>query len=571
MIIHRIMMRRFTLYCLLSLCLITTAWAQPNGVTAEAIGQANLRATTDVASALRGEIRLGSRYPVLGRSQFFPWLLLGDPVTEQPIGWVFAELVTVQGDLNQTPFSTLVLDETVAPTIPATAAVQPSPTASQSLVGVAIAGSPGPTATAAFAVSGVVSGEINIRFGPGADYPRVGVGRAGDRYEITVWHAQLPWVQIRYPDSPNGLAWVALDLLDIEGDLYSLSSTSQTRFEMPTLTPTPPIIESSTLMGATPVPLSPQFAALGNQLWNLILSANFDPATSRKGALFLKDLRTGETITFNNDVAFSGMSITKIAILAELFQSLNDPPDNAEAVTIANAMVCSQNTSTNDMLSIIGGGDPFIGASRTTDFLRQLGLQRTFIVAPYVIDPDNPLIPSQPIVLPQTDADQTSAAPDPSNQLTVDEVGWLLSGIYQCAYGDDGPLREQFGDSYTQDECRQTLNVMSKNKIGALIEAGVPENIRIAHKHGWIADTHGDAGVVFTPGGDYVLVMALYNPTWLDFSESFPLMGEVSRTVYNYYNPENPAAEAVAKPVPEECNLLGNPLIEELMTGRSSE
>jgi hypothetical protein len=91
----------------------------------------------------------------------------------------------------------------------------------------------------------------------------------------------------------------------------------------------------------------------------MILTAGFDPETSRKGALFLKDLQTGETVTFNNDIAFSGMSINKIAILTELYNVLNSSPDNAEAMTIANAMVCSQNTSTNDMLRLIGGGDPF--------------------------------------------------------------------------------------------------------------------------------------------------------------------------------------------------------------------
>jgi len=561
-------MKRLTIYLIiLSIVLIAAALplaAQSTGVTAEAIGQANLRATPDVSAQLVGEIQSGTRYPVIGRSEFYPWLLLGDPASLAPLGWVFAELVTPQGNVNTVPYSSLVVDGS-PPTATQPAVVEP--TTSSQVVGVVL---PSATATLSANVVGVVNGEINIRFGPGADYPRIGIGRAGDRFEITAWHTQLPWLQIRYPDAPNGFGWVAQELLEIEGDVFSLPSITQTVFNLPTLTPTPQVLQNSVLLGGTPVALSPAFEALGNQIWNMVLSAGFEPETSRKGALFLKDLQTGEAVTFNNDVAFSGMSINKIAILTELYNVLNSPPDNAEAITIANAMVCSQNTSTNDMLSIIGGGDPFVGAAYTTDFLSQLGLNRTFIVAPYVIDPNNPLVPLIPVVLPQTDADQSSAFPDPSNQMTVDEIGWLLSGIYQCAYGTGGPLVERFGEAFTRNECGQIIQIMSGNTIGELIEAGVPAGTRVAHKHGWINDTHGDAGIVFTPGGNYVLVMTLYNPTWLDFSESFPLVAEVSRTVYNYYNPDAPMPEIERKEVPAECNLLGNPLIEELMSGTFS-
>jgi hypothetical protein len=147
----------------------------------------------------------------------------------------------------------------------------------------------------------------------------------------------------------------------------------------------------------------------------------------------------------------------------------------------------------------------------------------------------------------------------------VDNLGWLLGSIYQCAYNESGPLLDTFPDVYSPRECRQMLHAMSSNKIGALIEAGVPEGTRVAHKHGWINDTHGDAGVVFTPGGNFVLVVVLHNTTWIDFSESFPLVAEITRAVYNYYNPAAPLAETHQGTVPE-CNLLGNPLIDDLMS-----
>src|SRR5687767_3695342 len=82
-------------------------------VSAEAQVRANLRATTDVNAGLMGEIVAGTRYPVIGRSEFYPWLLLGDPVSLQPIGWVFQDLVTINGNVNSVAYSKLIVSNTL--------------------------------------------------------------------------------------------------------------------------------------------------------------------------------------------------------------------------------------------------------------------------------------------------------------------------------------------------------------------------------------------------------------------------------------------------------------------------
>lgn len=542
---------------------------QPTGVTAEAIGQANLRANTDVEAERIGEIASGTRYPVLGRSEFYPWLLLGDPVTNQPIGWVFAELVNVTGSVNSLPFSTLIVDPGIVPTatfVPTSAA---EPQITQQLVGVIVPTTPTPTPTPDLSnvVSGVLNGEVNIRMGPGVEYDRIGVGAVGQQFEITGWHTQLPWLQVRYPDSPNGYAWIASDLLETTGDVYSLPSLSQMVFNLPTLTPTQPVLQSSAILGGTPVPLSPAFAALGSQLWDIMLNAGFDPATSRFGALFVMDLQTGEALAFGTEYAFSGTSIQKISILNRLYGLLNTPPDTAIAIDIANTMICSENVATNELLRIVGSGNVWSGAAEVTRFLRELGLRHTFLTAPYTIPGQTPEPPIQAVELPTTDADQVKANADLSNQMTVDEMGQLLGSIYQCAYQDRGPLLERFGGQYEPRECRQMLHVMSNNTVDALLKAGVPEDTRVAHKHGWIDDTHGNAAIFFTPGGDYVIVMMLFQPTWLNFQESLPVIAEVSRQVYNYYNPDAPMTAIRDGFIPEAgtCNFAGTPLIDDLM------
>jgi hypothetical protein len=63
------------------------------------------------------------------------------------------------------------------------------------------------------------------------------------------------------------------------------------------------------------------------------------------------------------------------------------------------------------------------------------------------------------------------------------------------------------------------INFLASDKIGVLIEAGVPEGTQVAHKHGWITEPSSgviqnisDSGIIYTPGGNYVLVIYAYHP-----------------------------------------------------------
>lgn len=552
------------------------AW-QTSNVTAEAISVANLRPDPSINQSPIGEIQNGTSYPVVGRSEFYPWVLLGDPQTSAPLGWVFQDVVTITGDLNTVPFSTVVVgvDTSVPAPMPTAtaAAVQPTPAATEDfeLAGVAISALATSTPSLPSGIVGRVRGEVNIRFGPGIDYPRIGVAREGDAFEVTAYHSVVPWVQIRYDAVAGGSGWVAIDLLDIEGNIYTLPSVSTMTFNLPTLTPTPDAVSAvAGLPGFNSAPLSPEFKALGDDLWQKLLDAGFEPETSRLGSLFLMDLQTGEAIAFGDHIAYSGMSLSKINILAAMYRSLDQLPDGEQARQLANMMICSENTSSNWMLASIGG-DPYSGAAAVTDMLRELGLREMFMVAPFLIDPR---ITPQPVTAPSSPADQSRANPDPFNQMTVSELGWMLNSVYQCAADGTGPLIDTFGNAFNQRECQQMLYLMRGNQIGALIEVGVPEGVGVAHKHGWIDDTHGDAGIVFTPGGDYVLVVVLHNPTWLNFEESFPLIEDISLTVYNYFNPDTPMVSTRQSSVPETCDLTtqeGVTIIDNISRGATGD
>ena len=540
---------------------LTLAQGNNNAVTANPFGQANLRAEASIDSARLGEIRAGAAYPVLGRSQFYPWILLGAPDSRAPIGWVFETLVSVNGDINRVPFS----DQVVALTPQVTSTTVPAASTPTTETISAASATP-EISDSRFDVSGEVIGEVNIRYGPGIEYPRVGVAQAGQRYDITGYHTQVPWVRIHFPDVPNRQAWIARDLLEISGNLFDTPAVTQTRFDLPQLTATPPAISVNAVTGNDSTALGVGFQILADHLWNYVLESGFDSQTSRFGAVFVMDLQSGEAFSFGDEYAFSGTSINKIAILAALYRHLDGPPSIEVATDIANTMICSENVATNRLLSIVGGGNSYYGAEAVTEFFGDLGWSRSFITAPFTTI-GTPEPPPHPLLLPQTSANQQKANPDLSNQLTVSEIGALLASIYDCGYHESGSLIETFSSAIEPRECRQILHVMSNNTVDALLKAGVPAETRVSHKHGWIADTHGNAAVFFTPGGDYVIAMMLFQPSWLNFQESLPVIAEVSRRVYNYFNPDRPLAEIRQGYIPDanSCNFAGDPLVQDLM------
>ena len=108
--------------------------------------------------------------------------------------------------------------------------------------------------------------------------------------------------------------------------------------------------------------------------------------------------------------------------------------------------------------------------------------------------------------------------------------------IYQCSHGG-GALMVAYPGAFTADECGQMIEWMAMNRIDSLIEAGVPVGTSIAHKHGWTSDTHADAALVFSPGGDFALVVFFYRPEWLEWEESASLMANIATATYNYFNP----------------------------------
>jgi beta-lactamase class A len=86
------------------------------------------------------------------------------------------------------------------------------------------------------------------------------------------------------------------------------------------------------------------------------------------------------------------------------------------------------------------------------------------------------------------------------------------------------------------------ITFLSRNDIPVLIQAGIPAGTQIAHKHGWaneidgLLHTLGDAGIIFSPGGNYTMVVFVHEPQQLVFDPVNQMVAELSRSAFNFFN-----------------------------------
>jgi beta-lactamase class A len=291
-------------------------------------------------------------------------------------------------------------------------------------------------------------------------------------------------------------------------------------------------------------PSRPSMDNLSVLLKQTIDQTGFDGVTS----VYLLDLQTGQDINFidqngeelptNPDLSFTAASIIKIPVMVSAFRHIGDNPDQ-ETTDLLFLMIDKSGNEAADWLMdrvITTGATP--GPLGVTADMQSLGLKNTYLAGYFYAGA--PLL--QVIQTPGNTRTDVNTNPDPYNQTSATDMGMLLEAIYQCATQGGGALIAAFPGQITPAECQTMIDYLSQNQIAYLIEEGAPDGTKIAHKHGWVSDiyatirTIGDAGIVYTPGGNYVLVVFVYHPEQLIFEQTSSMVGEISRAVYNYYN-----------------------------------
>lgn len=287
-------------------------------------------------------------------------------------------------------------------------------------------------------------------------------------------------------------------------------------------------------------PPRPTISNLDILLKQVIKVSGFDGLAG----IYLQDLQTGQDLHFayrneellpvQPDISFTASSIIKIPIMVSIYRQ-TDGMDEETSKLLEDMVDRSGNEAADWLMDRVmeRGRGPLI----VSEDMKNLGLENTFLAGYFSFG--SPLLAA--FQTPSNQRTDISTDPDPYNQTTLSDMGYLLADIYQCATTGGGGLIAMYPDQITQAECQDMIQYLIKNRLPSLLTAGLPEGTEIAHKHGWVStngiiNTVGDAGIIFSPGGNYVLVIFLYHPDQIVWDPASTLIAVLSQAVYNYYN-----------------------------------
>ncbi len=287
-------------------------------------------------------------------------------------------------------------------------------------------------------------------------------------------------------------------------------------------------------------PPRPSMQNLEVMLKQIIDVSKFDGETE----VYVLDLQSNQELHFAYyqgdvvpvDIAFTAASTIKIPVMVSIFRRIPDPPPSEISQLLVQMVEESQNEATDKLMSDVINKDN--GPLSVSADMQSLGLKNTFLAGFFY--PGAPLL--KRYSTPANQRADIKTDPDPYNQTTPAELGMLLDDIYQCSEMGGGALAAVFPGEFTQNKCKQMITYLVGNRLPMLLTAGLPEGTQIAHKHGWITETDGlmhtigDAGIIYTPGGNYVMTVFMHQKTQLLFNPANKLIADLSRAVYNYFN-----------------------------------
>jgi len=266
-------------------------------------------------------------------------------------------------------------------------------------------------------------------------------------------------------------------------------------------------------------------------------------------SLLLKDLDTGKVLyDANMDYVLSGMSLSKIGIMVEVYRYYKgevDEQTHQELMDMLGSQSC--NPCANRLLAAVGGGSAHAGAKKVTDTMHRLGLANFRLCAPFrVVDrgPEGTLVLASWLGTPLPEEQKPGY--DPCVKATPREIASLVEMIYQGTQ-DQGLLRDAYPSIFSPQVCQDMIDIMASNDLRNMLGAGIPDEVKLAHKHGFSGydvpwgDTRAEVGIVFSPGATYLIAFYIWQDTpWINWGINQPLYRDVSNMIYNYFNVDEP-------------------------------
>ena len=264
-----------------------------------------------------------------------------------------------------------------------------------------------------------------------------------------------------------------------------------------------------------------QLAMLKTQAWKQSLSVISQEISNFNGeaGIIIKDLQSNRVISFNGKKPFPSASLAKIPVMAACFQAsqegklkLSDTiklkqSDKMPESGILKDVILGKDLTIEDLLEfMIAESDNTatniltnkIGLSYLNNYFKRLGLANTNLARKI--------------------ADFKSRDRGVENYTTAEDIAYILEKIYN----------KSLVSKEISEKCLRLLKLQRKNDR---IPKYLPAEITVAHKTGLERSVCHDAGIVFTPKGDFLICVLTKHKN----SNSIPSKEFIARIAMHIY------------------------------------
>jgi beta-lactamase class A len=246
---------------------------------------------------------------------------------------------------------------------------------------------------------------------------------------------------------------------------------------------------------------SPLRAAL-NQYFEKNVTANY--------SFYFEYLPTGSSIRINSNDELIGASLLKLPVVMNLYKA-----EELGKVQLNQKVTLKQEWLDNQFGSLYKRG---AGAQLSMQELAQYVLRESDNTAANAIYATvNPLLPEDEHALVELDVPHTI-----TDQQRTKIGAQSYTSLLKCLY---------FSCFVNEDHSQQILSLMTQAPYEGRLGAGVPENVKVAHKIGTYSNlTEGDCGIVYLESRNYAACMLIDLPS----AQANRHMQMVSSLIYQY-------------------------------------
>lgn len=240
--------------------------------------------------------------------------------------------------------------------------------------------------------------------------------------------------------------------------------------------------------------------------------------------IIIKDLSTGWKITINEDKLFPSASVVKVPIMASLF-----------SISAEGRLDLKQNLALKNSCKVLGSGrlkEYSAGSEFTIEDLIEFMVEDSdntaanMLIDYFGFDLFNSYFKKMGLHntnIARKMMDFKKRKEGLENFTSAGDLAYLLEEIY-------------YNRLINRTFAQRCLDILKKQKINDRIPARLPVNTVIAHKTGLERGVCHDAGIVFTPKGNFVVcVLTKHNYKFAKPAKKF--ISQVASDVYNYYQP----------------------------------